>query len=96
MTSLASCSGIDVAEILRKQRQRVTGLRMNVRGAQQPDPPWVWEEIHLDYIVEGRGLSPSAVARAIHLSETKYCSVGATLMGKVSITSTYQIIEREG
>ena len=93
LASLAGCSGIDVVEILRKQRQHVTALEIQVRGVQRPDPPWTWEEIHLDYVVKGKGLSPSAVQRAIHLSETSYCSVGATLAGRAKITSAYQIVE---
>ena len=45
LTSLAGCSGIDIIDILRKERQEVTGIDIRVRGAQQPDPPWAWEEI---------------------------------------------------
>ena len=79
LTSLAGCSGIDVINILTKQRQQVTGLEIRVKGSQLPDPPWTWQEIELEYVVKGRGLMDSAVRRAVHLSETKYCSVGATL-----------------
>ena len=93
LTSLAGCSGIDVVEILRKQRQEVLHLDITTTGTQQPDPPWRWEEIELHYVVTGRGLSRTAVERAIRLSETRYCSVGATLRPGVRISSTYKIIE---
>ena len=93
LTSLAGCSGIDVINILTKQRQQVTGLEIRVKGTQEPDAPWTWEEIELEYVVKGRGLRDSAVERAIELSETKYCSVGATLEGRAKITSTYRIVE---
>ena len=95
LTSLSGCSGIDLVGILRKQRQDVTGLEIRVKGTQQPDPPWTWEQIELEYIVKGRGISESAVKRAIDLSENRYCSVGATLQGRAKITSTFQIIEEE-
>ena len=93
LTSLSGCSGIDVINILRKQRQDVTGLVIRVVGAQQPDAPWTWDEIELQYTVRGRGLNKAAVERAIHLSETKYCSVGATLSGRSAITSTFEVVE---
>ena len=41
----------------------------------------------------GRSLSPKAVAQAIELSDTKYCSVADTLRPKVEIQSTFEIIE---
>ena len=95
LTSLAGCSAMDVVDILRKQRQEVTGVDIQVLGSQQAEPPWTWEEIHLAYVVRGRRLIRSAVERAIELSETKYCSVGATIEARCKITSTLQIIEED-
>ena len=96
LTSLAGCSGIDVLNILRRQRQKVTALEVSVVGYQQPDPPWTYENIELRYVVRGKGLRESLVERAIKLSEEKYCSVGATLSGRCEITSTYEIVEDDG
>ena len=93
LTSLAACSGIDVVNILKRQRQDVTGLSIEVDGSQLPDPPWTWTHIRLVYRVRGAGLKRSAVERAIHLSETKYCSIGATLAGRAEISSTFEIVE---
>jgi putative redox protein len=93
LTSLVGCSGIDVVGILQKQRQEVTGIDVRVTGVQNPDPPWTWEEIRLEYVVTGKGISAAAVERAIHLSETRYCSVGATLSGRATISSTFRIVE---
>ena len=93
LTSLAGCSGIDIIDILRKQREQVTGIDIRVKGAQQQDPPWTWEEIQLEYVVRGRGLKRPAVERAIQLSEDKYCSTAATIGDRARITSTLRIIE---
>ena len=93
LSSLAACSGIDVVNILQRQRQVVTGLFIRIEGSQLPDPPWTWVEFDLAYRVTGMDLDRSAVERAIHLSETKYCSVGATLAGRARISSTFEIIE---
>ncbi len=93
LTSLGSCSGIDVVNILRRQRQEVTGIEISVTGEQLPDAPWTWVAIRLEYTVRGKGLRESAVRRAIELSEAKYCSIGATIGGRAEISSTYSIIE---
>ena len=93
LTSLAACSGLDVVNILQRQRQRVTGVAISVEGAQLPDAPWTWVEIELAYTISGNDLDRAAVERAIHLSETKYCSVGATLAGRAKIRSTFEILE---
>ena len=93
LTSLAGCSGIDVVGILLKQRQEVTGIEIRVKGTQQSEAPWAYETIDLEYIIRGKALKDSAVRRAIHLSETKYCSVGATIGASTGISSTYRIEE---
>ena len=95
LTSLAACSGIDVVNILQRERQQVTGLEIRVKGTQLPDPPWTWVEFELEYLVRGRGLRESAVKRAVHLSETKYCSVGATIAGRATVKSSFKILEQE-
>ncbi len=93
LTSLAACSGIDVVNILRRQRQDVSGVEIGVTGEQLPDAPWTWVAIRLHYTIRGRGLRESAVRRAIELSETKYCSIGATIGGRAEISSGYTIVE---
>lgn len=93
LTSLAGCSGIDVVNILRRQRQDVSRVDISVTGEQLPDAPWTWVAVKLEYTIRGRGLSDAAVRRAIELSETKYCSIGATIGGRTTISSAYSIIE---
>ncbi len=93
--ALAGCTGVDVVDILRKGRYNLTGLEIVATSSQAADPPWTFEEIHVEYVVRGRGLKEEAVARAIELSETKYCSVGATLSGKAKITSSFRIVEEK-
>ena len=87
--------GIDVADMLRRERQDVTGVEIKVAGTQDPAPPWTWKKAHLDYVVRGRGLESRRVERAMHLSETKYCSVGAAMDARWEITSAFEIVEEE-
>ena len=93
LTALAGCSGIDVVNILKRMRQQVAGVEISVKGRQNPDPPWTWEDIEIHYTIRGSDLKEHLVRRAINLSENKYCSIGATISGRARITSEFAIIE---
>jgi len=95
MVALGGCTAYDVVDILHKKRQRLTGLEITVTGEQDPDPPWTYRKIHVQYVVQGKGLRDKAVHDAIELSEQKYCSVAATLRGAAEITYDYTIVEEE-
>lgn len=95
LIALGGCTGYDVVSILEKKRQQLTGLEINVTGEQDPNPPWAFRRIHVEFIVRGRGISEKAVAQAIQLSSERYCSVEATVRGVAEITTSYQIIQEE-
>jgi putative redox protein len=93
LVALGSCTATDVASILKKKRQRVTNYTIEVSGERRTDYPRSYTSMHVRHIITGIGISPKAVAQAIELSETKYCSVAATLRPQVEIQSTFEIIE---
>lgn len=91
MVGLAGCTGMDVIDILRKKRQAVTGFEVQVKGEQATDHPHQFVAIEVNYIVSGHNIDPEAVRRAIELSETKYCSVMATLRPAAPITTRFEV-----
>jgi putative redox protein len=95
LMALGGCTGVDVVSILKKARQNLTGLEIQLTGEQDPDPPWTFRKIHLEYRLTGPGLSREAVERAIRLSEEKYCSVRATISGIAEVTSGYTLLQDE-
>src|SRR6266571_258206 len=76
LVGLAGCTGMDVISILRKQRQQVTAYEVQVKGVRAEDPPMVFVEITVEHIVTGNHIQAEAVARAIQLSEDRYCGAG--------------------
>ncbi len=90
---LAGCTAFDVISILRKKRQQVTGYEVRVEADQAPEPPTVFTEVRIRHILTGHGIDPKAVQDAIHLSEEKYCSVGAMIAKTARITATFEIHE---
>jgi putative redox protein len=95
IVGLAGCTGGDAISILQKKRQKVTAFEVRVHGERADDYPRKYTNIEVTYIVTGRGIDPEAVRRAIELSETKYCSVSATVRGVAKITSRFEIREAE-
>jgi putative redox protein len=91
--SLIGCSSYDVVAILEKQRQKVMDLSVTAESTRDPDPPWTFRKIHVHYKLSGHELDPDKVAKAIELSEGKYCGVFSTLRQTVEITSDFEIIE---
>jgi putative redox protein len=96
LVGLAGCTGMDVISILRKKREDVTGYEVRVLGERAEDHPQVFVDVTVTHIVTGRHVRPESVARAIELSETKYCGVSATLSKTGRVTYTYEIREVEG
>lgn len=79
LVGLAGCTAMDVISILEKKRQRVTAFEVKAHGEQADSHPRSLTSFRLEYIVTGSSLDPDAVARAVELSEEKYCPVSATL-----------------
>jgi putative redox protein len=92
LIALAGCTAVDVVRIINKARQTLTGLKIEVRADQEPEPPWKYKSIHLHYRLRG-ALMEDVVERAIELSEQKYCSVSASLKPQVEITTSYEILQ---
>ena len=93
LVALGACTATDVASILKKKRQHVTSYTVEVSGERRDDYPRRFTSMNVHHIFTGRSLSPAAVAHAIELSDTKYCSVAATLRPQVEIQSSFEIIE---
>jgi putative redox protein len=91
LAALGGCTGMDIVDILRKQRQLVEGFEIVVSGERTNEFPRVYNKIHVEYKVKGKGIREKAVKRAIQLSEDKYCSVGAMLRAKAEVKSAYSI-----
>lgn len=91
LVAFGGCTGIDVVEMLRKQRQKLEGLEIVVSGERVSKQPKVYSRVHVEYKLKGKDLQERAVQRATQLSQDKYCSVGATLRARARVTFNYVI-----
>lgn len=95
LASLASCTALDVAAILRKKRQDPTRYDVHVSGESAADPPRVFTTILVEHRVSGH-VAPEALRRSIELSATRYCPINAMLSAVARVEHRYLLIDASG
>lgn len=95
--AVAGCTAMDVITILRKKRQAVERYEVRASGHQEDAAPNEFTRVDIVHVVEGPTIEVEAVRRAIELSATKFCSVGATLSsGRTEIHHAYIVRDGQG
>ncbi len=91
--ALAGCTAFDVITFLRsKKHKTVAGYEVTVEADQNPTPPQVYTKVRIHHSITGNDIDAQSVEDAIHLSESKYCSVGAMVrQSGAEMTTTYSI-----
>jgi putative redox protein len=69
----AGCTAIDVVEILRKKRQNLAGLTVEIDGERAAETPRVFTKLVVRYTAYG-DVDKDALDKAVELSQSKYCS----------------------
>jgi putative redox protein len=87
------CTAYDVVHILKKGRHPITDCVVDMEAERAENDPKVFTRIHLHFVVTGKALKHEAVARAIELSATKYCSASIMLGATANITHDFEIVE---
>ena len=95
LAALAGCTGMDVASILRKKRQRADRYEITVTGESADEHPRVFTTITLEHIVTG-AVGAEALRRSIELSATRYCPVNAMLSASATIEHRYRLTGEDG
>lgn len=88
-----SCSAWDVVEILKKGRQQIEDVIVDLDADRSPEPPKVFTRIRLHFVVKGRKLDPRKVERAIALSVEKYCSATKMLEKTAEVSHDFEVID---
>ena len=90
LAALCGCSGVDIVRILRKQRQQMSSLEMQVDGTRGTGGDLaLWEHIALRVLIGGV-VEPAKARRAVALSIDTYCSVAETLR-RAGATITWHV-----
>jgi putative redox protein len=79
LSALASCTAVDVVEILQKRRTPLDSLEIEVTGDRANAVPARVTRIALAFHMRGEGIERAHAERAVELALTKYCSVRDSL-----------------
>jgi putative redox protein len=93
LAGTGACSAYDVVLILKRGRHAVSGCQVRLQAERAGTDPKVFTRIHFHFTVSGRALPPDAVARAVGLSQEKYCSATAMLAKTATVSHSHEIVE---
>ncbi len=91
LPAYAGCTGMDIVYILKKMRQEVKEIKINIEADANDKPPRVFTNIRLHFIIKGNNLKEEKVKEAIELSQGKYCGVAPMLRAFCKLDYTYEI-----
>lgn len=74
LMALGSCSVFDLVSILKKQRQEVQNVDVEISGNRRETIPNIFTDIHIKFTVEGT-IDKEKAEKAAELAVKKYCSV---------------------
>ena len=90
---IAGCTGVDIVRLMKKQRQEMTSLEIEVTAHNHEDYPKWFHTFEIKYIATGKNLEEKRLVKAIEMSEEKYCIVSKTMQEQAKVTTSYEIKE---
>ena len=93
LAGAGGCTAYDVVTMLRKARQDVVDVAVELDADRAPEDPKVFTRIRMHFVVKGRNIRREAVERAVELSATKYCSASIMLGKTAEISHDFEIVE---
>jgi putative redox protein len=91
LIALATCTAIDVVEMLTKRKTPPESLDVVTTAERKPDNPRRVTRAHLAYKIAGAEIDHTQTMRAIELAVTKYCTVRDTMDPEMAITWSLEL-----
>ncbi len=91
LIGLGGCTGIDLNTLLKKMRVDYEDIELEISADRKEDHPKHFTEIRLKYKVYGSDLPEDKVAKAVRLTQERYCSATHSLKNPARITYEYEI-----
>ncbi|AKF05927.1 OsmC/Ohr family protein [Sandaracinus amylolyticus] len=84
LTAIASCGAMDVVHILRKQREPLESLRVEIEGDRADATPAPFTAIRIVFVANA-AVDGHKLERAVSLAVEKYCSATASLDPAITV-----------
>jgi putative redox protein len=91
LQSVGACAATDVVDILRKSRQEVQGMAVEVEATRREEPPRYVKRLEFRFRIKGP-VDQKKAERAVDLSLEKYCSVFHTFRMDIQLDVEVKII----
>ena len=88
LNAIASCSGVDVIDIIAKRKTPVEHMTVNVTAERRSSFPRRVQRLEIEFRIDGAGIEREHAERAIQLSYERYCSVAASLAPDIVTETT--------
>lgn len=75
LSSLAGCSGLDVASLMKKMKLEVDDFTIETIANLTDEHPKFYDKVSIEYHFHGANLEEKKLQRAVDLSIEKYCGV---------------------
>ena len=75
LTSLAGCTAMDVASLLKKMRAEVDDFKIEVSANLTEEHPKYYDKVHVIYKFFGSEFKKEKIEKSVNLSVERYCGV---------------------
>lgn len=75
LTSLAGCTAMDVASLLKKMRAEVDNFKIEVEANLTDEHPKYYDKVHIVYRFYGSEFKKDKIEKSVSLSVERYCGV---------------------
>jgi len=96
LSAIATCSSVDIIDIIAKRKTPVERLSVSVVGERRPEFPRRLMKLQIEYRIDGEGIEREQAERAVQLSFERYCSVAASLAPDIQVEATLTLNGEKG
>jgi len=75
LSSLAGCSGLDVASLIKKMKLKVEDFKIEIEASLTEEHPKYYDKVTVEFHFFGSNLNKGKLKKAVDLSVEKYCGV---------------------
>jgi len=93
LIGMGGCTSFDMVHILKKMRQPVEDVDVEIEAERADSDPKVFTKIHILFNVKGDGIKIARAEEAARLTAEKYCSASIMLGKTAEITHEVRIAE---
>ena len=90
LSSLAGCSGLDVAFIIRKMKLELDSFHIDINARLTDTQPQTYDKVEMEFHFFGKALNEAKLKRAVTLSVDTYCGVMKMFRSFAEVTVSSQ------